>query len=135
MLMGLFLAGFLLAHGLIHVAFISPAPPATAGGPAWLFATDQSWLVRALEIRPEIVRILAMALVAVTVAGFALAAVAALGIAPGLWPPAIAIGSIASVGILIAFFHPWLSLGLAIDATLLWATFIAGWVPASMGLG
>jgi hypothetical protein len=127
MLTGLLVAGFLLAHGLIHVAFISPAPPATADGPAWPFATDDSWLVSALGVRPEVARILAMVLVAVTLAGFALAAVAAFGVAPGLWVPAIAIGSIASLSLLIAFFDPWLVIGIGIDVVLLWATLIGGW--------
>ena len=36
---GLLVAGFLLAHAAIHVAFIAPPPPATADGPAWPFAT------------------------------------------------------------------------------------------------
>ena len=34
---GLLVAGFLLAHAAIHVAFIAPPPPATADGPAWPF--------------------------------------------------------------------------------------------------
>jgi hypothetical protein len=134
MLMGLLVAVFLLAHGLIHVAFISPAPPATADGPAWPFVTDRSWLLRALGVQPEMVRILAMALVAATVVGFALAAVAALGVAPGLWMPAIAIGSIASLGTLIGFFHPWLSLGIAIDVVLLCATFVSGWTSGTLAV-
>ena len=29
------LAGLLLGHGLIHGAYLSPGPPATAGGPPW----------------------------------------------------------------------------------------------------
>ena len=42
---GLLVAGFLLAHAAIHVAFIAPSPPATADGPAWPFAIDRAWPV------------------------------------------------------------------------------------------
>jgi hypothetical protein len=134
MVNALLLAAFLLGHGLIHIAFVRPPLPANADGPSWPFATERSWLIDALEVRPEGARVLAMALVAVTLAGCALAAVVALGVVPGLWVPAIAIGSTASLALLIAFFHPWLVIGIGIDVVLLWATFVAGWVPSSTGL-
>ena len=33
-----------------------------------------------------------------------------------LWAPAIAVGSVGSLGLLLAFFHPWLLAGIAIGA-------------------
>ena len=72
MLVGLLVAGFLLAHAAIHVGFIAPPPPATADGPAWPFAMDRAWPVTRLGLDPALMRSLALALVAVTVAGFAL---------------------------------------------------------------
>jgi len=92
---GLLVAGLLLAHAAIHVAFVAPPPPATADGPAWPFATDRSWLVTRLGLDPALMRGLALALVAVTIAGYALAALAALGVVPtAIWPTAIAVGDI-----------------------------------------
>ena len=134
MLIRLLFAGFLLAHAAIHVAFIAPPPPATAGGPAWPFTTNDSWLLTRLGIEPGTARLLATALFALTMAAFALAAVVAIGVAPaGLWLPAATIGAAASLGLLVAFFHPWLVVGVVIDLVLVWATLVADWSPASLG--
>jgi hypothetical protein len=134
MLEALLLAGMLLAHGLIHVGFVSARPPATADGPRWPFTTERSWLLDRLGTPGEVARSLALALVALTVASFALAAIVALAAVPGLWTASIAIGSVASLVLLIVFFDPWLVIGIGIDAVLLWATFVAGWAPASASL-
>jgi len=136
MLMRLAVAALLLAHAAIHVAFIAPPPPATAGGPAWPFATSQSWLLTRLGFARDELRFLALGLVAVTIAAFALGALVAVGIAPTeLWMPAIGIGALASLALLIPFFHPWLVLGVVIDVVLLWASVIAGWMPATVESG
>jgi hypothetical protein len=126
----LLVAAFLLAHGAIHAAFISPRPPATAGGPAWPFDLGHSWVLAPLGLDPAVGRLLGVALVALTLGGFALAALSALGIGPaGLWPAAVTIGAIASIALLALFFHPWLVLGVAIDLVLLWAVLVANWEP------
>jgi hypothetical protein len=39
------------------------------------------------------------------------------------------VGAGASLAMLVLFFHPWLALGLAIDAVLLWAVLANGWRP------
>jgi hypothetical protein len=41
----------------------------------------------------------------------------------------LTLGAIASLGVLILFFHPWLVVGLAIDVLVLWAVLVAGWAP------
>lgn len=41
----LILTAFILAHTLIHVAFLGPRPPATAGGPPWPFELGHSWIL------------------------------------------------------------------------------------------
>jgi hypothetical protein len=123
-------AAFLLAHALIHVAYLAPRPAATAGTPPWPFDLGRSWLLGGLGARPDVTRWLGMALVAATLAGFGLAALAALGIGPaGLWSAVLTLGAIASLGVLILFFHPWLVVGLAIDVLVLWAVLVAGWAP------
>jgi hypothetical protein len=124
------IAAFLLAHGAIHVGFISPRPPVTAGGPPWPFDVSRSWILGPLGMDAETSRVLAIALIAVILGGFALAGLAAIGIAPaGLWPIAVTIGSIASIAVLAVFFHPWLLLGVVIDVVLLWAVNMASWAP------
>jgi hypothetical protein len=130
MLPRLLFAAFVLAHGVIHASFLAPRPPATAGGPTWPFELARSWVLTPLGIQPETTRLLGMALVAATIATFALAALAAAGFIPGeLWGPASAAGAVASVALLVLFFQPWLVLGVVIDLGLLWAVLIAGWRP------
>jgi hypothetical protein len=132
----LLVAGLLLAHALIHVAFVAPPPPATAGGPTWPFSTNDSWLFTRLGVGADATRSVAYALFATTIAGFLLAALCAIGVLPAaIWVPAIAIGAVSSLGLLVAFFHPWLALGVAIDLALLGASLVADWSPAPVANG
>lgn len=133
MLPRLVLTAFLLAHAAIHAGFVSPAPPATAGGPQWPFVLVRSWLVGRLGLDAAAVRLLGRALTALTLAGFALAALAALGVLPAaLWAPAAISASVASLALHLACFHPWLVLGVAIDLGILWAVIVVGWTPAQL---
>ena len=134
MMFRLLVAGFLLAHGAIHAGFISPRPPATAGGPPWPFELGRSWILSPLGVDPALLRVLGLALVAATLAGLALGALGALGILPAsAWAPSAAVGAVASIALLLLFFHPWLVLGLLIDIVLLWAVLVAGWRPDALG--
>jgi hypothetical protein len=129
----LLLAAFLVAHGLVHLLFFSPPPPANEGGPSWPFALDRSWILTPLGLGADTTRMLGIALIALTIAGFALAAVVAIGVLPSsLWVPAIVIGAVASLAVLGLFYRPWLTLGVAIDVVLLWFVLIANWSPASL---
>ncbi len=133
MLPRLLLAAFLLAHGLVHLLFFSPPPPATEGGPSWPFALDRSWILTPVGLGADTTRILGIALIALTIAGFALAATVALGVLPSsLWVPAVVIGAVASLAVLGLFYRPWLTLGVAIDVVLLWFVLIANWSPAGL---
>ena len=124
------LAIFLLAHGLIHASFISPRPPATAGGPEWPFELSRSWLLSPLGLDGDLSRALGVLLLVVTVVTFSIAAASAAGVVgQTLFAPAVGAGAIASLALLVLFFHPWLVLGIAIDAVLLWAAFVARWTP------
>ena len=130
MLATLVLAGLLLAHGLIHLGFIAQRPPATAGGPEWPFELSRSWLLTGFGVPVAIAERFGRGLVTGSVVGFALAAVVVLGLVPGAaWPATIAFGSVASLGLLAIFFHPWLVLGIVIDLAALFAVVIAGWRP------
>lgn len=126
----LIVAAFLLAHGALHASFLAPPPPAAPGGPTWPFDLASSWLLSPFGVPDTALRLLGIALIAVTIAAFGLAALAALGVLPStLFVPATAAGAIASLALLIVFFHPWLVIGVAIDVGLLWAVLIAGWLP------
>lgn len=132
MIAALGLAGLLLGHALIHGGFLAPAPRPAPGSPPWPFQSRSSRLLQAVRLDASAanLRILATALVAATIGGFALAALAVIGVAPiGLFAAGIAVGGLASLAALAVFFHPWLALGVAIDLVLLWAALFAGWVP------
>jgi hypothetical protein len=132
--MKLLLAAFLAAHALIHVSYLTPAPARTAGGPEWPFEMARSWLVTAAGLDPALARALGTALVIVTIALLVAGALATPGwLIPTAWWPALVVGgAVASALTLIIFFHPWLVLGLAIDAALLWAVLVASWTPATL---
>ena len=132
MIFKLLLAAFLMGHALIHAGFISPRPPPSAGAPPWPFSLTASWALGALGVNGEVIRLIGIALVAVTIGGLALAALSVVGFLPSsLWPSAAALGAIASLSLLALFFHPWLLLGVLIDVLLLWAVLVARWVPES----
>jgi len=66
--------------------------------------------------------------------GFALAALATTGVVPAaIWGGAVLLGAMASLALLLLFFHRWLVLGVAIDLVLIWALIAGGWSPASLG--
>ena len=133
MLAKLLLAGVVAAHGLIHLGFVSPAPPASASGPTWPFHIDRSPLLGSLGLDPVVLRALGVLLVAVVVVAFAGAALAILGVLPaGLAMPAIATGAVASLGLLGVYFNPMLVIGIAIDGVLLWLLLVGGWQPAQL---
>jgi hypothetical protein len=133
--MSLVIAAFLLAHAGIHAAFLSPRPPATAGGPVWPFELDHSSLLGPLGVESAALRALGVALVALTIGGFSVAALAAIGIAPDvLWTPAVTVGAVASIALITAFFKSWLVLGIAIDFVLLWAVHLGDWTPEGVAV-
>lgn len=129
------LGGFLLAHGLIHVMFVTPAPASagTAGGDAWPFDMARSWLVTDANLDLGPVRLLGAALVVVVAGSFLLAGLATVGVVvpSGWWQPLVLVSAAASVALLAMFFNPQLVLGLAIDAVLVWAVVTSVWVPVT----
>jgi hypothetical protein len=130
---GLGLAALLIAHAAIHVAFVTPRPPAVAGGPEWPFDLSASWLLRPFGVDAGPTSALGLALVVLTIASLAAAALVVLGWLPGgLWVPAATIGAGGSLALLLLFIHPWLVIGLGIDVLLLWAVLVAQWAPAGM---
>lgn len=126
------LAGFLVAHGLVHLLFFVPAPPASGSATTWPFDLGQSWLHRA-GLDAAAVRIAGAALVVGVVVFFLLAGLATANlIVPADWWRALVIAAaVLSAVTLVLFFEPQLMLGLAIDGVLLYVVASAAWVPAA----
>jgi hypothetical protein len=123
----LIIAALVFVHGAIHLSYLAPHPPEATAGPPWPFALDRSWVLRRFDVPPDVMRLLGLALTAVTFATLTLAAISIVGLIPTeLWPPAVAIGAGTSLALLLLFFHPWLVIGLVIDVALLAVASIVG---------
>lgn len=102
----------LIAHGPVHLLYLIPEP----NDPKYPFTLRSSWLV------PDAARrSVAWILMAATVAGFTLLALAVWSV-PGLsdvWPAIAIVASSLSLAMLIAFWDVRLSFGIAIDVGLI----------------
>jgi hypothetical protein len=100
--------GLLVAHGLVHLLYLTPDVKE--------FSLQDSWLVPALASRP-----VGIALLAATVAAFALLGLAVWGVPwlSGAWPAITIVASVASLTLLGVFWNPQLILGVLLDLALL----------------
>ena len=128
-------AALLLGHSLVHFAYVAPAPPQAEGAPEWPFAMEKSWLVTRLGVSLDVVRPIGYLLVAITLVALAGAAMATIDlVVPASWWPALVLtGAVASLLLLVLFFHPWIVIGIAIDVVLLYLVLINGWDPFAAG--
>ncbi|MBI5302264.1 MAG: hypothetical protein HY868_09010 [Chloroflexi bacterium] len=111
---------FLIAHGLIHASYASPAPPPKPGAPEWPFVLTRSWLLTPMGLDAKTTRWIGTVLWILTVCGYVLAGLGFLGV-PVLqngWQLLTVAASIISLGLLIVFWHAWISLGILIDIAL-----------------
>ena len=125
------LAALLLGHGVVHIMFAVPAPAATEGGADWPFDMARSWAINGAGLDLNVVRTVGVALIAVVVAGFSLAALSAVDIVvpSGWWQPTVAVAAGASAVLLVVFFEPQLVLGLGIDVVLMSVAVTRAWGP------
>jgi hypothetical protein len=103
---------FLIAHGLVHLLYLVTK----ADDPSWPFTLKQSWLLPEVVRRPT-----GLALVAATVAAFALLGLAVWGV-PGLagvWPVIAIVAAAPSLVLLVAFWNKQLIAGICIDLALI----------------
>lgn len=114
---------FLIAHGLIHVAVYVPHPAADAP-----FDPTHSWLLRSAWVRP-----IALALASTATAMFVISGIAIFA-HQDWWKAAAVVGAAISLALVVLFFHPWLSLAVAINAAILWVLTQTDW-PSADRLG
>lgn len=116
----------LIAHGLVHLLYLVPAPQ---GDPSYPFVPESRWIADALSLAPGTAKASAGTLAVALALALALAGVALI-VDVQLWQAAAAVGAVGSLALLALFFHPWLSIGIAIDVAIL--PDITWWhVPAS----
>ena len=127
---------FLIAHGLVHsglAAAPDPNHPDSKPG-AFFTSPPRSWLFLRLGLNPAFVRWIGIILVVLAVLGFVLAGMGVFGV-PGLgemWRTVTVISASLSLLLLILFWHPWLIVGVLIDAGLLIALLWGNWSPADL---
>jgi hypothetical protein len=111
---------FLIAHGLVHLAMY--APPAASDAP---FDPARSWVFRR-RLRPLAFVLAMIAAAILVVAGIGLLA------HQDWWQAVTVVGASASLAVLVLFFHPWLSLGVAIDVAMIWVLTQTAWPTSDM---
>jgi hypothetical protein len=122
------LVAFLVAHGLVHLAIWLPHPqPDTEKPPP--FQPDHSGLLTAAPITPSATHTFSVVLASAVAIAYVLAGVA---VATSVPAAAGLVAVAAGLGLVLKtlFFHPWLTVGVAIDAVLLVAA-MSGW-PVSL---
>lgn len=128
------LALLLFAHGWVHLVFLFPQPdPATAsaGGLAYPFDMDRSWLISGVGLDAGLVRLIGIVVMAVVFIASLLAALATVGllVPTDWWAGLVVASSVTSMILLTLFFAPALLLGYAIDIALLWLVLGSVWSP------
>jgi hypothetical protein len=132
---------FFILHGLVHISLSwvpTPQPGAmrTPFFPSWWKAdTDAKWPISKLGLPNKVVRIIGSVLMLLVVAAFLLAALGLFGV-PGLntlWIPLAVGASIVSIVLIALYWHPWLPVGILLDAAILAAIYFH--YPASLFSG
>jgi uncharacterized membrane protein YphA (DoxX/SURF4 family) len=118
---------FLVAHGLVHLLYLTPRPEEDQSYP---FVPETRWITRALGLEPARARKLAGALAVVAAVAFAVAG-CALIVDAAIWQPAAVVASSISLALLLVFFHPWLLIGIGLDIVII-ASVVRWHVPAAL---
>jgi hypothetical protein len=114
---------FIIAHGLIHVSYLTPKPE----DPKYPFNFDRGWFIGLIGADAVLI---GKILVALTVIILVLAGSAILRV-PGIvmnTRQLVIAGSTASLVVLVLYWHPWLILGVVIDIVLLYGILKLGWL-------
>jgi hypothetical protein len=110
-------AGFLLLHGLLHLAVWLPKPEPTPDKPV-PFEPDHSALLTEAHVQQRTVHRLAVWLAATAAALYGIAGLAvALGTSWAI-PLALLAGAV-GLAVKLLFFHPWLLIGIGLDVLVL----------------
>ncbi len=121
---------FLILHGLVHgILALVPNPDDPDAGFASFFS--RSWLLTGLGLSESTGKPIAIILAAIATIGFIATGLALLGIlVPYDWWSVLAVASAAiSLFLLVIFWHPYLIIGILIDAVILVTILFTDWSP------
>lgn len=117
----------LIAHGLVHLMYLMPRPEDDQSYP---FVPETRWSAKLVGLGPSTAKMIAVSL-AVAVAVVLLVSGIALFADADIWKAAAATGSLLSLALLLLFFHPWLTIGIAVDVAILTDVWFAQ-LPSSL---
>jgi len=123
---------FIILHGLTHtILAMVPSPNAPDAGVATFFSGLGSWLLTGLGLSESASKLIAIVLAVIATIGFVAAGLALFDILiPFDWWHALAIASaVVSLLLVVIFWHPYLIVGLLIDAAVLATLLSTKWSP------
>jgi hypothetical protein len=109
---------FLIAHGLIHLLFLSPEPPEPDKHAQWVFDRSASWLMNGIGLPEPVARRVGALLCVIPAVSFVLAGFGVWGLFGG-WEALAAFAAISGLVVLGLYWHLWLMLGIAINLVIL----------------
>jgi len=113
---------FLIAHGLVHLAIWLPKPDEQKPQP---FVPSHSTVLSLADVGQRTAQTMSVVLAAVTAGAFVVAGIGVALTAP--WTTAAAVcASLTGLALKVLYYHPWLSIGIVLDALVLSAA-LAGW--------
>jgi hypothetical protein len=134
--MKIFLAVFLIAHGLVHAGLaVAPNPTDPDAKPGAFFtAVERSWLLPRLGLNPQTVKWIGIILVALSTLGFILTGLGIFGVAglSAIWRTVAVVSAGVSLLLLVLFWHKWLPVGVLIDVGTLIALLWLKWPPIDL---
>ncbi len=117
---------FLILHGLIHTSYLTRGPE-PAGPVAWPFHLEQSWVLSGVGLAQTPVRALGTLLCVLSIVLLVAAGLSVMGLVIPLawWRPLTIAATVASLLLLVLYWHPWLAVGALLNVVvlvaLLWA--------------
>jgi hypothetical protein len=120
---------FFVAHGLIHILYVVPAPDEK-----WPFDLSHAWLLTRLGLGERVLRRLGTVLMIAAMAGFVLAGLGVIGIPllREVWRPVAAVSSVVSFVLIGLFWHRSFVFALLINAAIFVALVWAQWPSVAM---
>jgi hypothetical protein len=122
---------FMIGHGIAHAGLASVPDPSESDSTPGAFFTKKgrSRLSQYLDLDPIFVQRTGIVLAAISIVGFILVGMGILGV-PGLemiWQGLALISAVVPLILLILFWHPWIILGVVIDAGLVLLAVLNSW--------
>ncbi|KAF5992376.1 hypothetical protein [Streptomyces sp. WAC00263] len=109
-MIGVLVAGFLIAHGLLHPGIWAAPVPADR----FRFDPGRSWALTAVHASAAPARAAALALAWYTALLYVVAGAGA-AVSSGWWPGVAIVAASSGLALKALWFHPWLAVGVLLD--------------------